>query len=63
MSGRGREMSIMISDVGSLGTDNSTIIGQGDDRIIRPPGQDTRSSAGHPNGNNGDIAGTYLENG
>jgi virulence-associated protein VagC len=29
-------MSIMISDVRSPGTDNSTIIGQGDDRIIRP---------------------------
>ena len=63
MSGRGRKMSIMISDVGSPGTDNSAIIGQGDDRIITPPGQDTRSSARHPNGNNGDIAATYLENG
>ena len=61
MSGRGREMSIMISDVGSLGTDNSTIIGQGDDRV--GPGARHKIISRAPARHNGDIAGTYLENG
>src|SRR6476620_7563230 len=66
MSGRGREWPWsrdVDHDLGRTlpGTDNDHRPGR---RQGHPaPGQDTRSSAGHPNGNNGNITGAYLEHG